>query len=327
MPDVARKKLTLTTVVFWILFTYIIAALIWWFFSLMQQSEQIYNLEKQQLLQGAYDRSSPAFTRAIAAIEDERRRNHIKYIGEGSIFLLLIIFGAGFIFRSVRRQLNLQQQQQNFVMAVTHELKTPISVARLNLETLKRHQLEQQKQQKLIDSSLQETLRLDMLINNILISSQLEGKAYHWNKERLNFSELAESELQQFASRYPERKIEKKVEPEIWIEGDPLLLRLLLSNLLENANKYSGRATLISCALRKTASGVRLQVTDEGCGISDEEKQKVFRKFYRIGNEETRTAKGTGLGLYICKKIATAHQANLHITDHVPQGSNFIVDF
>ena len=77
----------------------------------------------------------------------------------------------------------------------------------------------------------------------------------------------------------------------------------------------------------RLATGVRLQVTDEGCGISDEEKQKVFRKFYRIGNEETRTAKGTGLGLYICKKIATAHQANLHITDHVPQGSNFIVDF
>src|SRR5688500_19776554 len=102
MPDAARKKLTLTTVVFWILFTYIIAALVWWFFSLMQQSEQIYNLEKQQLLQGAYDRSSPAFTTAIAAIEDERRRNHFKYIGEGSIFLLLIIFGAGFIFRSVR---------------------------------------------------------------------------------------------------------------------------------------------------------------------------------------------------------------------------------
>ena len=327
MPDAARKKLTLTTVVFWILFTYIIAALIWWFFSLMQQSEQIYNLEKQQLLQGAYDRGSPAFTTAIAAIEDERRRSHIKYIGEGSIFLLLIIIGAGFIFRSVRRQLNLQQQQQNFVMAVTHELKTPISVARLNLETLKRHQLDQQKQQKLIDSSLQETMRLDMLINNILISSQLEGKAYHWNKERLDFSQLAETELQQFANRYPDRKIEKNIGPGIWIEGDPLLLRLLLSNLLENANKYSEKSTPILCSLQKQASGTRLQVTDEGCGISDEEKSRVFRKFYRIGNEQTRTAKGTGLGLYICKKIATAHQANLHITDHVPQGSNFIVDF
>ena len=78
-------------------------------------------------------------------------------------------------------------------MAVTHELKTPISVARLNLETLKRYQLDPEKQAKLIDTSLQETLRLDMLINNILISSQLDGKAYHQSKEELNFSELLQS--------------------------------------------------------------------------------------------------------------------------------------
>ena len=327
MPDAARKKLSLTTVVFWILFTYIIAALVWWFFSLMQQSEQIYNLEKQQLEQGAFDKTTPAFRNAIATIEDERRRNHVKYIGEGSIFLLLIIIGAGFIFRSVRRQLSLQQQQQNFVMAVTHELKTPISVARLNLETLRRHHLDPQKQQKLIDTSLQETQRLDMLINNILISSQLEGKAYRSNKERLNFSELATSELQQFGNRYPERKLAAMIDPVLWIDGDALLLRLLLSNLLENANKYSEKRTIIGCVLKKTGSGIRLEVSDEGCGISNEEKEKVFRKFYRVGNEQTRTAKGTGLGLYICKKIAQAHRANLQVTDRVPQGSTFIVDF
>src|SRR5206468_421835 len=109
----------------------------------------------------------------LAKIEDIRKRNIAKYIGEGSTFLLLILFGAVFIYRSVRRQFELQQQQQNFVMAVTHELKTPIAVSRLNLETLLRHELDEQKKAKLIRMTLQETLRLDTLINNILLSLQL----------------------------------------------------------------------------------------------------------------------------------------------------------
>src|SRR4051812_40512671 len=140
MPDANKRKLAVTTAVFWVLFLYIIAALLWWFFSLMQQAQVVHNLKKLELQQAAYDTTSAAYKRAMAEIDDQRRRSTYKYVGEGSIFLLLIIIGAIYIYRSVRRQLQLQQQQQNFVMAVTHELKTPLSVARLNLETLKRYQ-------------------------------------------------------------------------------------------------------------------------------------------------------------------------------------------
>ncbi len=327
MADRSKKRIAITTLVFWILLVYIVTALVWWFFLLLQQTSEIYTLQKEQVVKTHPDTTSQAFKNAMFRINDQKRRNDIKYIGEGVIFLLLIIVGAVYIYRSVRRQLSLQQQQQNFVMAVTHELKTPISIARLNLETLKRYQLDAQKQQKLIDTSLQETLRLDMLINNILISSQLDDKAYHTSMEELNFSDLASSELRQFSNRYPDRPLHSHIEPDLELTGDALLLKLLVSNLLENANKYSDKSRPVTCSLHAENGKVILQVKDEGMGIPDAEKENVFQKFYRIGNEQTRTTKGTGLGLYICKKIADTHYATIQITDHVPQGSNFMVQF
>jgi two-component system sensor histidine kinase CiaH len=326
MPDANKQRLAVTTAVFWVLFLYIIAALLWWFFSLMQQAQAVHNLRKLELQQSAYNTSSPAYKNALTEIDAQRQRSTYKYVGEGSVFLLLIVIGAIYIYRSVRRQLQLQQQQQNFMMAVTHELKTPLSVARLNLETLKRYQLDAQKQQKLIDTSLQETLRLDMLINNILISSQLDGKGYQTQKELLDFSTLVMGEVKSFCARYPDRPVQTAIDDEIEITGDTLLLKLLMSNLLENANKYSAKGTPISVWLQKNKS-LSLQVKDNGPGIADIEKEKVFRKFYRIGNEQTRTAKGTGLGLYICKKIAAMHNASIHASDNTSQGAVFTVQF
>ncbi|MGV3658239.1 MAG: sensor histidine kinase [Chitinophagaceae bacterium] len=325
--DKNRRRLAITTAVFWILLIYIVAAIIWWFFLLRQQTGEIYTLQKQQVLQAHPDTASAAYKQAYFKIGDEKRRNDIKYFGEGIIFLLLIIFGAVYIYRSVRQQLGLQQQQQNFVMAVTHELKTPISVARLNLETLKRYQLDAEKQQKLINTSLQETLRLDMLINNILISSQLDGKAYRTSKEEMDFSDLLKSEVKQFCNRYPERNVQLQVEDDVVINGDALLLKLLISNLLENANKYSAKEKPIEVQLHKEGAKTLLRVTDEGMGIADVEKGMIFQKFYRIGNEQTRTTKGTGLGLYICKQIAEAHGATIQVSDNLPQGTNFMVQF
>jgi signal transduction histidine kinase len=130
----------------------------------------------------------------------------------------------------------------------------------------------------------------------------------------------------QFKNRYPERKLVAQIEKDVDLSGDPLLLKLLVSNLLENANKYSDKCTPIFCILTKN-KGVKLQVIDEGPGITDEEKKNIFQKFYRIGNEQTRKTQGTGLGLYLCKKIAAYHGADIDVTDNQPQGSIFTVQF
>ncbi len=324
MAGDSKKKLRRATILFWVLLLYIIAALVWWFISLQTQNNLIYELKKQQLVNSI---TNPAqYKIALAGLEKQQARSTAKNIGEGCTFLLLILIGAVFLYRSVRNQFRLQLQQQNFMMAVTHELKTPISVTRLSLETMQRHQLSEPQRQKLLHTIFQETLRLDGLINNILISAQLEGGAYKSTKESLNLSLLVTDIVKQFFSRYHDRKVVSTIEPDIEINGDPLLLKLLVSNLLENANKYSPKDTTITCKLHKDEH-IKLQVIDKGIGIAAEEKQNVFKQFYRIGNEQTRNTKGTGLGLYISKKIVKDHNGTINITDNKPQGSIFTVTF
>lgn len=322
MTTDGKRKLRLTTIVYWVLLLYIVAALAWWAYSLLQQNSQIHQLRKELLHTGEGN-----YQQQVESINNSQRRGVYKYIGEGGAFLLLICVGAVFIYRSVRRQLRLQQQQQNFVMAVTHELKTPLAVSRLNLETLQKHKLEEDKRTKLLQTALQETLRLDTLINNILLATQLEDHAYRLTKEELNFSAIVNEAGKAFTTRYTDRPLNVNVQGNVTIVGDERLLKLLLSNLLENANKYSPKGKGVSVQLTQTATQICLTVADEGPGIADEEKRAVFEKFYRVGNEAVRKTQGTGLGLYICRRIVKDHRGEILLKDNQPAGSKFIVQF
>jgi len=322
-----KKKLRFATIVYWFLLVYIIGALVWWLVLLQKQNDTITSLKLIQLSNTDSSLNPGAYNKELNAIYDEKKRNTTKYISEGVTFLALILVGAVFVYRAVGRQLRTQQQQQNFMMAVTHELKTPIAVTKLNLETIQKHQLDDARRQKLIQMTLQEVNRLNDLTNNILVSSQLEGNNNTLSTEELNLSDLVKSCVTDFKTRFPDRNWDSTIQEEIEITGDPLLLTILVNNLLENAMKYSSKSKLINCRLYKQKNEILLEVIDEGTGIPQEEKKKVFDKFYRIGNEDTRTTKGTGLGLYLCKKIALDHNADIYVTDNIPTGCIFAVSF
>ena len=317
-----KKRLAIATAVYWVLLAYIIAGLGYWYIALQKQSRQMTAYELRDL-----KKDDPVYESRLTAITAEADLKTAQYIGEGSTFLLLILVAALFVYREVRRQIRLQLQQQNFMMAVTHELKTPIAVTKLNLETLQKHRLDEQKQQKLIQVALQETNRLDTLANNILIASQLEGGDYARSKEELDFSATVQRIVQDLRHRYPDRRWEDGIEPDCILHGDPLLLQMLVSNLAENAIKYSPKEGLIAIYVRKDKGPITLTVKDEGPGIPDEEKKKVFDKFYRTGQEKTRSTQGTGLGLYLCRKIALDHRATIKVTDNSSVGSIFTVVF
>ncbi|TAL41596.1 MAG: two-component sensor histidine kinase, partial [Chitinophagaceae bacterium] len=301
MAASSRKKLQRATIMYWLLLIYIIAALVWWFISLENQNRDMKSLRLVNIHSQKDSITIRQLEKDVEFINDEYRRNATKYIGEGITFFILILIGAAFVYRSVRRQIRLQQQQQNFMMAVTHELKTPISVARLNLETLQKYHLDPEMQKKLIQMTLQETARLNTLTNNILISSQLEGGGYVFSKDELDLSDLFRDCIQDYKNRYTDRKFIEEIQPEIEIEGDALLLQMLINNLLDNAVKYSPKEKPVICRLQKKNSRGWLSIIDEGPGIPDTEKKKVFEKFYRVGNESTRKTQGTGLGLYLCR--------------------------
>jgi K+-sensing histidine kinase KdpD len=321
MNALIKKRLAIVTTVYWVLLVYIIAALVWWFIELQNQNKEMTELRTAEL-----KTTDTNFESGKKAIAIAYKRKTAQYLSEGITFLALILIGAVYVYRAVRRQIRMQMQQQNFMMAVTHELKTPIAVAQLNLETMQKHKLDEAKQQKLITMTLQETNRLNHLASNILVSSQLEGGKYQLAKEDIDLSSLVSDCVREFSHRFPERNFKEEIEAGIELVGDPLLLQILTNNLLENALKYSPRGSTILARLRKNRRTI-LEIVDEGAGIPNNEKKNIFSKFYRIGNEQTRSAKGTGLGLFLCKKIANDHHATIQVSDNKPAGSIFTVSF
>lgn len=308
--------------VFWGLLLYISAALIWWFFLLSQQNHDI-SQSQLQLLKYSQDSLQNPIEYALAKqkiIYKETSRNK-KYIGEGLTFLILIIIGAILVFRMAIKQFKLATQQQNFMMAVTHELKTPISVAQINLQTLKKYELTIEKQHKLLDNTLKETRRLDQLASNILIASKLDAGGYTKVEDDIAIDKLVADRMHNFQENYTSHHFITEVKEECTIQGDQFLVEIVVDNLLSNAIKYSKANTTITAQIFRNG----FAIIDQGKGISNNDKKIVFNKFVRLGNEDTRNAKGTGIGLYLCNRIVKDLKGNITITDNQPNGSIFTV--
>ncbi|MBI2730430.1 MAG: hypothetical protein HYX40_06725 [Sphingobacteriales bacterium] len=181
--------------------------------------------------------------------------------------------------------------------------------------------------QELVKDDPQFENRLNTLTNNILLAAQIDSGNLSIEKEEINLSVLADGCVQDFKQRFVNRIIESSIEPDLYVIGDTLLMQIAVNNLLENALKYSPEDSTVNIDLTDEGDRINLEISDEGSGIDDAEKKQVFNKFYRVGNENTRKTKGTGLGLYITKKIIEDHGAEINITDNTPRGTIFGVNF
>ena len=316
------NKLKLVSLIYWVFLTYMIAAFIWWYVSLEKQNNEIAAIKFQSI-----QLNDPSLAAKTHAIQDFQLRKTKQFIGEGLTILVLFLLGAIYVYRSLMKQLRYADQQQNFMMAVTHELKTPIAISHLNIETLLKRDLDNAQQLKLLEATLKETKRLDHLSTNILLTAQLDMGQYEANKQLVNVSELLRQNIKSFQERYPSRICNTLIEDAMEIQGEPLLIQLLINNLIDNANKYAPVTEPIYIHLESHQNTIQLIVKDQGPGIAADNKNKVFEKFYRVGAETTRTTKGSGLGLYLCKKIAAFHNATIQLTTNTPTGSIFTVTF
>lgn len=299
-----------TLLIIYVLAIYILLQLSWWGYQLIQLNGEVLKLKSVIPGQSQY----PLLLSKIWMV-----------VGEGSVFLLLLILGFWYIKRTVIRELRLARMEKNFLLSVTHELKTPIAAVKLQLETLKSRQLSAEQAAGLISDALRETRRLQTLSENILMATRLEQRHGALMREKLDFSALVKQELKRFKN-ISEAEFQAEMTDELFISGDEQMLHALVANLLENAIKY-GALGKINVLLKLHNGQIHFEVADFGAGIPDDEKQKVFGKFYRMGNEETRTAKGTGLGLFICANIVKLHQGKIFIKNNQPTGSIFVVTF
>jgi len=306
-----------------LLLVYIIAALVFWGISLSKQNKQIF-AQQVIILNGAIDSNvNPQQYNANMTDLKNRYQMRVKqFIGEGTTFFLVILIGAAVVYSSFKNRLRLSRQQNNFMMSVTHELKSPIAAMKLSMQTMQKHELSDEKKKELLDRCIQEANRLNDLAGNLLFASQLEGHNYVPANETFNFSELVEDCVKDHANRY-HRAFEEDTEVNCTLTGDRIMLQMAVNNLLENAIKYTPANKPISVELDVKQNLCILHVIDKGPGIVNEEKKKIFNKFYRIGNEENRKTKGTGLGLYLTSKIIRQHKGKISVKDNPGGGAIF----
>lgn len=248
----------------------------------------------------------------------------------GIVFFALIITGLIlnmiFLIREIRRN----EQQNAFLNAMTHELKTPIASIKLYLETMKSRNLSEEKRQEFYDVMLKDSDRLLHTVESVLQASRTKESQRSLNISKIDAQKLMTETVGIIRKQHNLNEETIKfieLQKEILIFADEKELKTVFSNLLENAVKYSEDFVNIVVKFRETSNNyVEIRITDKGIGLASNELKTIFRRFYRAQNEKTDKTKGTGLGLFIVKEIIKKIGGKIIAKSHgLGKGTTFII--
>ena len=290
-----------TVIIFYLLGVYVFLQFAWWGYHLIELTSEL--------------KKAPT----------ETAKRTVMVLGEGLVFFIILLLGLWKIRSSIRKELQLTKNQNNFLLSVTHELKTPLASTRLMLQTMRKHDLSDEKRNDLLEKALEENHRLETLIDNILNATRLEHNALRPALEKFNLSEKVKEICSRFQKRHSNTPFNLQIADSITAMADVFFMDCILSNLLDNAVKYAGTQGAITVELSQNNSEVHLSVSDNGAGIPEEEKGSIFRKFYRSGNEEIRLQKGSGLGLYIVSELVRLQNGTILLSQSENGGAKFQV--
>ena len=258
----------------------------------------------------------------LQQLEEERFQQRNIWLYQSILLLVLVASGIYGVYYSIDSIYQLNKRQNNFLLSVTHEFKTPIAAIRLMLQTSKNPKVKEEKKAELIENSIQNTFRLEELAENMLVSMQIENDKYQYALSTVDLSEMLNQVIDNQSIK---GEITGTIEPGITLTGDGFIMRMVANNLIENAFKYSDNQP-IEVNLYMQGTKKVLEVKDIGVGIAKEDYKKIYKKFFRVQDEETRTTKGTGLGLFIVKQAVERHRGKVAVMANKPRGSVFRVE-
>ncbi len=314
---------------FYVVFAYAVAFALWWAYLLYDKNEAAYN-EMVELNTIRYQlENKPAFNTTEEYIKMDAKYNRQRFmiVAEGGVFVVMLCVGLMLVLRVFAREVALAEQQKNFLLSITHELKSPLSSIKAALQTFSNPNLPADKKDRLIHNSIADSDRLEALVNNILFAAKIERDEHGLGFEEINVSEMIEALAARLSNNKKGIAIHVEAEENLYMNTDPVGFSSIFINLLENAIKYSADNTNVYVYLREEGGQLLLEIKDEGVGIPESERTKVFEKFYRIGSEETRRAKGTGLGLYIVKRFVQIYNGSITLHANHPTGTVFCLSF
>ena len=310
---------------------YMLLAFSWWTVLLHTKNRDAFlaknELLKLSLIAKNEIKNEEEFLKISFHIElrDAYKRQEWMILGEASVFVLSLLIGIVFINRGYHKEILAAKQSSNFLLSITHELKSPIASIRLGFETLQRKKLSEEQSHVLLKNGINDTDRLNNLVSDLLLSARLES-TYQLNTELFSLEILIEECVQLLKQKFPTAILKVNLIQEMpEILADYSAIRSVIINLLENAVKYSDSVPEINIGLTSNNERCNIEISDNGIGIDQSERKKIFEKFYRVGNEDQRKTKGTGLGLYIVDQIVRAHNGSITVSSNQPKGTIFNV--
>jgi len=237
----------------------------------------------------------------------------------GSSFLAMVLVGVGLYLWLSLKAIGLTRRQSNFIDAVTHELKSPIASLKLYLQTLDRHAVTERDRAEFQRIMLENTARLDELIDHLLDAARLDQdeRDDRAPEEAVPLIPIIEKTAAATCSRYrvPPETVRLEMEPVV-VDGPPLSVEVVLSNLIDNAVKYAApnpAVTVEARALRR--GGIVVRVVDNGRTIPPRFRRRIFGRFVRLGSELQRETAGTGLGLHIVRTLVLRMGGRISVRD------------
>ncbi len=262
-------------------------------------------------------------------LRKRKENKEFAWLGEGiSIaFITLIIIFVLYVY--LDKILKFNQQQRNFLLAITHELKTPIASSSLAIQTASKINEKDPKTTHILGIASRNMKRLAQLIEQVVLATKLESSFVKPHRDWNNLGKIFENIALDFGETYPENLKNLSFDYEkISLYCDMEMIQIAIANLISNSIKYSEENSVnISVKVQRESMLTKISVIDQGIGIPETERTNVFTKFYRIGDEKTRTTKGSGLGLYLVKEIAKLHDARVLIEDNSPSGTSVSLIF
>ena len=279
-----------------------------------EQSREIYtqHLTIPDLSEGAKE-----------ALHKQLLGKYYMIMGEGSVFLLLMLIGIAQVRKAFKKESEFLARQKTFLHSVTHEFKSPVASLRLQIETLLKRNLSTEQQQMALSNALEDTDRLDQLLEKILVTARIDNGEVPIYPQDLNLSETLKSGINKLLRTNPHRDIIEHIEENVHANMDTWAFNSIVNNLVENALIYSPKDKPVEVSLKKVGNKTMLLVHDQGPGIPMKERKKIFQKFYRMS---TSTGyKGTGLGLYLVDYFVRKHNGTITVKENSPNGTIFEV--
>ena len=290
--------------------SYMILGIIWWGLLLFQKNEQIYQLQLTN--QSVIDKEE---------VSREYSRQKIMIVGEGIVLGISLLLGIYIINKSASSEIQNARRQNDFLLSVNHELKSPIASIKLALQTLSRSSIDEIQKIKILEGSLGEAKRLEDLVQNILLSANIDDKKFRLYKEQVQIQTYLSDIIRSYQPHNQIIDVQFESLPEdCSLELDKMNVEQAIRNILDNAIKYNHNSEpiLFSCSLKEDV--LKISVANKGNAIHANDREEIFKKFQRGSDPQTRALSGTGIGLYIASEVVKAHQGQL-LYDHI-EGRN-----